>query len=114
MNRVLWPLLAIFAILFSSVLSLPDAHAGEGENFAHAADHVYAHGADHFDAQESEEDREGQGHSATHHHNCSFSLSDTGAVVQLHFWRSDSLKGPLATSSLASRAPPVLIQPPKA
>lgn len=111
--RFLWPLLAIFAILFSSVLSLPDAHAQGGESFAHAADHVYAHGADHFDTEVPEPDHEGQDHSATHHHNCSFSLADTGFLVRSHSWRPDSLKGPLATSSLASLAPPVLIQPPK-
>lgn len=112
--RILLPFLAIIAILFGSVLSLPDVHAEEGESFAHAADHLYAHGGDHFDTEDTKPDHEGQNHTATHHHSCSFSLADNGALLQSAFSRSESLKGPLATSSLASRAPPVLIQPPKA
>ena len=113
-KRVFLPFLAIVAILFSSMLSLPDAHAAEGESFAHAADHLYAHGADHFDSNDSGPDHDGQDHSATHHHNCSFSLADGGVFLRSPFVRSNNLKGPLATSMLASRAPPVLIQPPKA
>ncbi len=113
-TRKILPFLAVLAILFSSVLSLPDVHAGEGESFAHAADHIYAHGADHFDANDATPDHDGQDHSATHHHNCSFSLADTSVLLRSPFWSSDNLRGPLATSSLASRAPPVLIQPPKA
>lgn len=114
MPRLVFPFLAIIAILFGSVLSLPDAHASEGESFVHAADHVYAHGADHFDSNDSEPDHDGQDHSATHHHNCSFSLADSGVFLGSPFARTNSLKGPLATSMLTSRAPPVLIQPPKA
>ncbi len=113
-TRKILPFLAVLAILFSSVLSLPDVHAGEGEGFAHAADHIYAHGADHFDANDTTPDHDGQAHSATHHHNCSFSLADSGLLLQPAVSYSDRLKGPLATTSLASRAPPVLIQPPKA
>lgn len=112
--RKILPLLALFAILFGSVLSLPDAHAEAGESFAHAADHLHAHGADHFDAENTAPDHEGQNHAATHHHSCSFNLADNGVLLQSAFSRTESLKGPLATSSLASRAPPVLIQPPKA
>ena len=108
------PFLALIAILFSSLLSLPDVHAEEGEGFAHAADHFYAHGADHFDASENEPDHDDQDHSATHHDNCSFSLANASALVSSAFWSADGLKGPLTTSMLASRAPPVLIQPPKA
>ena len=111
-TRKILPFLAVLAILFSSVLSLPDVHAGEGESFAHVADHVYAHGAEHFDSKDPEPDHDGQDHSATHHHNCSFSLADSGVLLRSPFWHSDSLKGPLATSMLASRALPVLIQPP--
>ncbi len=114
MSRIYLPFLAIIAILFSSVLSLPDAHAADGEGFAHAADHVYAHGTNHFDASDPEPVHEGPDHTVTHHHNCSFSLADSGVVLRSAIWRSESLKGPLATSTLTSRAPPVLIQPPKA
>ncbi len=113
-QRIILPLLAIAAILFSSFLSLPDAHAAESKSFAHAADHVLAHGADHFDAKGSGTNHEGPDQSVVHHHNCSFSLADNGVLLPSPFWFSDNLKGPLAISSLASRAPPVLIQPPKA
>lgn len=116
--RVLWPFLAICAILLSSVLSLPDAHAEGGESFAHVADNVadnvVAHGADHFDTEDPEPDHQGQDHSSTHHHNCSFSLANSGPLMWTTFWRLDGLKGPLTTSSLASLAPELLIEPPKA
>ena len=112
--RKILPFLAVLAILFSSVLSFPDVHAGEGASFAHAADHIYAHGADHFDTNDATPDHDGQDHSATHHHNCSFILAGSSVPLRSPFWRSDNLRAPLATSSLASRAPPVLIQPPKA
>lgn len=113
-KRLFLPFLAMIAMIFSSVLAMPDAHAEGAENFAHAVDHIYAHGTEHFDTQGSETDHEGQNNSATHHHNCSFSLADNAVLLQSQLWRSDRLKGPLATSSLMSRAPPVLKQPPKA
>lgn len=108
------PLLAFIALLFSSVLMVPDVHAEQGESFAHAGDHVYAHGAEHFESGEPDSDTEDQDHPTAHHHNCSVNLALCGAPPQPVIWCSDNLKGPLASSPLASRAPPVLIQPPKA
>lgn len=108
------PLLAFIALLFSSMLMVPDVHAGQGEDFAHAADHVYAHGADHFDSGEPSSSPHEQDHPSTHHHNCSFNVAFNSVVTQQVFWQSDSLRGPLASSPLVSRESPVLIQPPKA
>ena len=114
MRRFVMPFLALVALLFSNLLMAPDVHADHGERFAHAADHVYAHGAEHFDTEGSDEDRSQQDHEGGQHHNCSFNLSEAGASAGASYLRTDVLKRPLRAPPLASRAPAVPKQPPKA
>lgn len=114
MRRLILPFLAFVALLFSNLLMVPDVHAEQGETFAHAADHVYAHGAEHFDADVPDDDQTRQDHAGGHHHNCSFNLSEVGNLVSNAFWHRETLKRPLRVASLASRMPSVPKQPPKA
>lgn len=114
MRQFVMPVLAIVALLLSNVLMAPDVHADQGQNFAHAGDHIFAHGAEHFDSGQHEEDSPGQGHSEFHHHNCSFNLAGATPSPLATFWHPAVLRGPLRTSPLVSRAPSVPKQPPKA
>lgn len=114
MRRVIMPLLALVALLFSNLLMVPDVHAEQGETFAHAADHVYAHGTEHFDADFPDDGQNQQDHTGAHHHNCSFNLSETGDLASNALLHREKLKRPLRVAALASRMPSVPQQPPKA
>lgn len=107
-------LLALIALLLSSISLAPDVHAKGDVSFAHAGDHISAHGVEHFDGSEHNEDGPDQDHSAFHHHNCSFNLSSAAPVSLATIWQPAALKGPLCTSPLVSRVPSVPKQPPKA
>lgn len=114
MRRFVFPFLAFVALLSSNLLMVPDVHAEQGETFAHAADHVYAHGAEHFDADVPDDDQARQDHAGGHHHNCSFNLSEVGNLGSNDFWHREILKRPLCVAPLVSRMPSVPKQPPKA
>jgi len=114
MRRYVMPFFAMIALLFSTGLTVPDVHAGQGESFAHAADHIYAHGTEHFGSEDSDADQDKYDHSGDHHHNCSFNLNATGPLATGNFWQMNALKSPLCASPLISRTPSVPKQPPKA
>lgn len=107
-------LLALIALLLSSFSLAPDVHAKGDISFAHAGDHISAHGVEHFDGSEHDQDGPDQDHSALHHHNCSFNLSSAAPVSLATIWQPAALKGPLCTSPLVARVPSVPKQPPKA
>ena len=107
------PFLAIIALVFSNVLIAPDVHAEGDLSFAHAGDHIYAHGADPCEGSEHEDDGPDQDHPAFHHHNCSFNLGGAAPFSLATIWQPAALRGPLRTSPLVSHAPSVPKQPPK-
>ena len=112
--RVFASLLALIALLLTSFSLAPDVHAKGEIGFVHTGDHVYAHGTEHFDNGEHEDDGPDQGHSTFHHHNCSFNLGSAATVSLATIWPPVALRGPLRTSPLSSHAPSVPKQPPKA
>ena len=114
MKRNILSFLTLVAMLFSNLLMAPDVHAEQGESFAHAADHVYAHGLEHFDPDRSDDGEDEQEHAVVHHHNCSFNVAGSVTTKSPPVWHQANLTGPRSTPRLASRKAPVLTQPPKA
>ena len=112
MSRKLGLFFALIALAFSNVLMVPDVHAQDTGAFAHAADHIFEHGQDHFSSDDTDFDEDAVGHQPVHHHNCSFSLPDYASEAGADFSRRVSLRAPLSDNPLGSRASPVLIQPP--
>ena len=113
MSRKIACLFAFLALTFGNMLMVPDVHAAETGGIVHAADHIYEHGAEHFDEGNPDSSENGVGHQPVHHHNCSFAAPGSYKADAIVYSRKTSLRAQLADSPLASRAPPVLIQPPK-
>ncbi len=74
MVRGLFSLAMIATLLLCELMAVPDAHPDEAFSGAHVADHLAAHGLEHYADEDHTNDSDSQAHPDLHHHNCSFDV----------------------------------------
>ena len=114
MARALFSLAMIATLLLGGLLSAPDAHADESFAGAHVADHLAAHGSEHYADVDHSDDTDGQSHPDLHHHNCSFDLPTFFGLKDVNGSARALPVLPLSDQAPHKRAQDVLKEPPKA
>lgn len=112
MARTFISLAMIATLLLGGLLSAPDAHADEPFAGTHVADHIAAHGLEHFDEPDHSERDEGNPHPEGHHHNCSFDVPQFARTTNATLFAIALPVHPLAEDTMHSRALDVLKEPP--
>ncbi len=114
MARALISLAMIATLLLGGLLSAPDAHADQPFAGAHVADHLAAHGSEHYADVDHTDGTDGQSHPDLHHHNCSFDVPTLARLKDISGLPRALPVLPLSDQALLSRVQDVLTEPPKA
>lgn len=114
MTRALISLAMIATLVLCELLVAPDVHADEPFSGTHVADHLAAHGSEHYADVDHNDDADGQSHPDLHHHSCSFDVPTLARLKDI-----SGLTLALPVLSLSDQAPhkraqDVLKEPPKA
>ena len=114
MARALISLAMIATLLLGGLLSAPDAHTDESFAGAHVADHLAAHGSEHYADVDHSDGTDSQSHPDLHHHNCSFDVPTLARLKDMSGLPRALPVMPLSDQAPHKRAQDVLKEPPKA
>jgi hypothetical protein len=114
MARTLISLAMIATLLLCELLVAPDAHADQPFAGAHVADHLAAHGSEHYADVDHSDGTNGQSHPDLHHHNCSFDVPTLARLKDISGLPQALPVLPLSDQAPHKRAQDVLKEPPKA
>ncbi|MEL6531020.1 MAG: hypothetical protein AAFQ27_13745 [Pseudomonadota bacterium] len=114
MAQALTSLAMIATLLLCELLVAPDAHADEPFSGVHVADHLAAHGSEHYADVDHSDDTDGQSHPDLHHHNCSFDIPTLAKLRDISGLMGALPVLPFSDQAPHKRAQDVLKEPPKA
>jgi hypothetical protein len=114
MARALTSLAMIATLLLCELLVAPDAHADEPFSGVHVADHLAAHGSEHYADVDHSDGTDGQSHPDLHHHNCSFDVPTLARLKDISGLTRALPVLPLSDQGPRKRPQDVLKEPPKA